>query len=103
MKLKILWINFVFRILDWSIIPEVSVSSSEVSSSEVARSKVWTPLDTFIQWLPPRGSQRNSNDRSQELGIIVINYFLLKDKICLFTKRHFMLSTMLTTKQSERD
>ena len=79
---------------------EVSVSSSEVAS-ETARAKVWTSLDTFIQWLPLGGSQRNSNDCSQELGII--NYFLLKDKICLFTKRHFMLSTMLTTKQSERD
>ena len=56
------------------IIPEVSVSSSEVVSSE-ARPEVRTPLDTFIQWLPPRGSQRNSNDRSQELGIINFIFF----------------------------
>ena len=58
---------------DWSI-PEVSVSSSEVSSSEAARPKVWTSLDTFIQWLPLGGSQRNSNDRSQELKLSIDNY-----------------------------
>ena len=46
---------------------EVSVSSSEVAS-ETARAKVWTSLDTFIQWLPLGGSQRNSNDCSQELN-----------------------------------
>ena len=45
---------------------EVSVSSSEVAS-ETARAEVWTSLDTLIQWLPLRGSQGNSNDRSQEL------------------------------------
>ena len=61
---------------DWSI-PEVSVSSSEVSaSSEAARPKVWTSLDTFIQWLPLGGSQRNSNDRSQELKVSIDNYYL---------------------------
>ena len=60
----------------WSI-PEVSVSSSEVSaSSEAARPKVWTSLDTFIQWLPLGGSQRNSNDRSQELKVSIDNYYL---------------------------
>ena len=45
----------------------MSVSSSEVAS-ETARAKVWTSLDTFIQWLPLGGSQRNSNDCSQELN-----------------------------------
>ena len=82
---------------------EVSVSSSEVAS-ETARAKVWTSLDTFIQWLPLGGSQRNSNDCSQELNFRVMIIFCSLDKICfLITKRHFMLSTMLTTKQSLRD
>ena len=88
----------------WLVIPEVSVSSSEVTSSEAARPKVWTSLDTFIQWLPLGGSQRNSNDRSQELKLSFDNYYLhFFSKICVITKRHFMLSTMLTTKQSLRD
>ena len=35
---------------------------------------------------------------------LIINYYLhFFSKICVITKRHFMLSTMLTTKQSLRD